>query len=144
MYLGVFKDNYYSPENVMPEGSYSSIAGVNSGTLAAKNLVGGVSTYVTVTTAANLTTDTATNILAALTALGVPPTIGPNPYVGTSWLINVRNQISSSGTLTLTGGTGVTITGTATVAYNYTRTYIATVNGPGLLGLQDVGAVATT
>lgn len=144
-YLGVFRDTYYSPANVLPPGAYSAIT-LTSGVIPAKNMVGGVETYLASSAATALTTDTATNICTALTAKGVPPANGP-VYSGTTWLLSIRNT-NSGGTLTLTAGTGVSFpnSGLATIPANDTRTYIATViasSGVPAVTLQDVGANAT-
>lgn len=141
-YIGVFRDNFYSPANVLPPGKYSAIATANSGVIPAVNLVGGVETYLVSsgTSTAALTTDSAANISAALTALGVPPANGP-VYTGTSWLLKIKNTFS--GTLTLTGGTGVSFasSGTNTIATSSLRTYIAAVTGPNLITLTSTDEV---
>lgn len=64
-----------------------------------------------------VTTPTATQILAAL----------PVVSLGLSYILRIYN--TNGGTLTLTGGTGVTITGTATIATNVWREYLVTVTG---------------
>lgn len=45
--------------------------------------------------------------------------------IGQSWKVTIVN--TNAGTTTLTGGTNVTITGTATIAQNISRTYVVTV-----------------
>lgn len=67
------------------------------------------------------TTDTAANILAAIRVGGVAP------VVGTSFILYVRNTAAAANTLTLAGGTGVTIVGTATVAQNNIRAFLGVV-----------------
>lgn len=144
MYLGVFRDDFYAPINVLPPASYTAIT-ATSGVVAAANLVGASETFLGTSAAATLTTDSATNICAALVALGVPPVNGPlRP--GTSWLLNIKNTYS--GTLTITGGTGVSFaaSGTNTVATGTIRTYIASVvtsTGVPALTLTSVAAGQT-
>lgn len=84
------------------------------------------------TAAAALTTRTATQLLATI----------PNPQVGSSWVLRVINLNTSSGTITMTAGGGVTITGTATVAITITRDYLCTVTNVGTpaVTLQNVGS----
>jgi hypothetical protein len=145
-YLGVFRDTYYSPANVLPPGAYSAIT-LTSGVIPAADLVGGVTTYLTTSDAAALTTDTAANICEALTSLGVPPTNGP-VYTGTTWLLKIKNLYS--GTLTLTAGSGVSFTssGTNTIATDSVRTYIASVTASSLtqslIALQATDEVTVT
>lgn len=76
--------------------------------------------------AANLTTRTATQMVAdgAL-------------QVGDSYVLEIVN--TSGGTTTLVGGTGVTITGTATMATNSTRRFNVKVNTATTITLQSVG-----
>jgi hypothetical protein len=63
------------------------------------------------------TTPTATELLTAL----------DNKFVGASFELNYRNTSAGAYAITLTAGTGVTVTGTATVAQNATATFLAVV-----------------
>jgi hypothetical protein len=69
----------------------------------------------------NDTTDTAAHIIAAL----------PNCYVsgttGTSFAFRLFNNSGGANTITVLGGTNVTVTGTATVAQNAVRSFIGVV-----------------
>ena len=60
------------------------------------------------------TTDTAAAIVAAI--------VGAK--VGQTFLWFVKNTTTADFTLTIAGGTGVTITGTATIAQNYTKIFL--------------------
>ena len=66
----------------------------------------------------------------------------PAAYVGKNWMVLANN--TGAGTLTLSGGAGVTITGTATVAQNVTRLYNATFTSATAVTLQlvSVGSVS--
>lgn len=70
------------------------------------------------TAAVAVTTDTAANILTAL---------GPNVYAGQTFLLFYVNLNTSSGAVTVAGGTGVTATGTLTVPVAGLRVFIGTV-----------------
>jgi hypothetical protein len=84
------------------------------------------------TAGAALTTRTATQLLAGI----------PNPQVGSSWILRVINLNTSSGTITMTAGGGVTVTGTPTVAITITRDYLCTVTNVGTpaVTLQNIGS----
>ena len=83
-------------------------------TISASELLGGY--YLRDCAGANRTdtTDTAANIVAAI----------DNAKVGTSRLFFVKNTSDAAETLTIAGGTGVTITGTATVAQDNTKIFL--------------------
>lgn len=76
--------------------------------------------------AANLTTRTAVQLVADI----------PNAKVGDSYMLLITN--TSGGTTTLVGGTGVTITGTATMATNTTRLFRVTLTSLTAVGFQSV------
>ena len=59
--------------------------------------------------------------------------------VGQVYLVILCNG-QATGTLTLAGGTGVTITGTATVAANVFRIFTVTVNSMAAITFQNVGS----
>lgn len=63
------------------------------------------------TTPANLQVDTAANIVAAI----------PNPKVGFTYSLAIRNSSGSANTATITTNTGITLHGTMTIAQNTTR-----------------------
>jgi hypothetical protein len=99
----------------MRKGVYNALTG--SPTATAVQMVGGT-IEISGGTTATLTTDTAANIIAQMQALDANAAIG-----STSW-VNIVND--NSGALTVTGGTGVTVTGTsipAAAAYRYLLTW---------------------
>lgn len=65
----------------------------------------------------NVTTPTAAQIMAAMN----------NPIPGQTFRLRIVNQSSGAFAGTLLGGTGVTVTGTATVAQNTWRDFIVTI-----------------
>jgi hypothetical protein len=91
-------------------------------TLLAANLAGAnnVSTDVTSTAAGGITatTDTAANIIAAM----------PNAFVGATYKLRIYNG-NATQTMTVAGGTGVTISGTATIAGVSYRDFVVSVTG---------------
>jgi hypothetical protein len=61
-----------------------------------------------------------------------------NNVLGTTFRVRVLN--SDASTLTLTGGTGVTISGTATVLTNSWRDYAVALTSPTTLTLTSIGS----
>lgn len=141
--LGVFRDDVYNYINALPLGKFTTTAQA-SGTLAASALTGATEVYVSQSGATALTTDTAVNILEQLltsiraASNGLQPT--RSTIQGITWVVYVRN--TNGGTLTLTAGTGVTITGTATLATAVERQFLVTVTSPTTLTFQDLGGSA--
>lgn len=85
----------------------------------------------TLTAGAALTTPTAAAIIAALGNYGV---------VGGTYVLRFINSSSGAFAWTITGGTGVTVTGTATVAQNTFREYQVTIASATTVTLQNIGA----
>lgn len=154
-HLGAFRDDFYNAISVLPSGQFTSISQA-SGTVNASVLAGSQEVYVSQSGATALTTDTATNIIAqlqqavaaaykaAITGFGAsvnPPPGIPNLF-NVSYFLYVRN--TNAGTLTLTGGAGVTITGLATIATTVERQYLVTVTSPTTITLQDLGGATVT
>lgn len=105
---------------------FTSVSGGN-GTAAAGSLEGGMFTVYATSGATALTTRTAAETVAQA-----------GLATGQSYLLRIFNTNGS--TLTITGGTGVTITGTATIATNIFRDYIVTVASGTAVGWQNIGA----
>ena len=115
----------------LPVAQYTSISSGN-GTLAAGAIEGAQNCTLATSGATALTTRTAAQMIAQ---------IGPAAIVGLTFFVEVYN--TNGGTLTLTGGTGVTITGTATIATTKARAYMATITGVGAsaaITLQNLGS----
>lgn len=115
------------PGTFLPQAQYTSISGGN-GTLAAGNMEGAADVTLATSGATALTTRTAAQIFAGV----------PNAVPGFSYRLRIYN--TNAGTLTLTGGTNVTITGTATVATNVWRDYYVTLTDSTHVTLQNLGS----
>jgi hypothetical protein len=72
------------------------------------------------TAAATYTTATAAAIVAA---------IGGDCAVGTTFMLVVLNASAGANTITIGGGTGVTVSGVATVAQNASKVFLGRVTG---------------
>lgn len=118
----------------LPPAQYKTAA-LQSAAIVAANMAG--SAYCafdnTGTTPGNLATDTAANIIAAV----------PGWQVGQSYVLDIRNSSGSANTATITAGTGVTLTGTMTIAQTVTRKFVVTYTGAGAVTLQSMGISAT-
>jgi hypothetical protein len=124
-------------EAAEPNDAYNTNTAVTATTLTAAEMTGGfvgvtLNLTGTLTAAANATTDTAANIVAAIPQA--------QRYVGFTYKLRVINSSSGAFAWTVVGGTGVTVTGTATVAQNTWREFVVTL-GASLTAvtLQNVG-----
>lgn len=104
---------------------FASVGGVTATLTAAQLMAGNILSSGGATP--TFTTDTATNIINALTQ-----SIGATPRIGQTFPVFLTNL--NSGTATLAGGTGVTIVGTATVATAQTISLLGTITGTVALG----------
>lgn len=101
----------------------TSLAGAGTtDTLTGVQVASGVFVRSGATAAVAATTDTATNIVAAL---------GANAYVGQTFMLFYVNLNTSSGAVTVSAGTGVTLVGTNTIPVAGLRVYIGTVTAIG-------------
>lgn len=78
-----------------------------------------------------VTTPTGADLEAGLIGGGV---------IGQSWVLRVINNSSASHVWTLTGGSGVTVAGTATIAQNTWREWVCKVTGAGAVTMQNAGS----
>jgi len=94
----------------------TTLSTVGAGTITAAGIAGGVTQRTGTQSAASFTdtTDTADNIIAAL----------PNANIGQSFIYTYRNN--TDGTITITGGTGVTVSGLTIVSKNTWVEYLVT------------------
>ena len=108
---------------------YSTNATVGATTADAGDLTGALTTTCNYSAvgAANLTTRTATQMLADAGAI-----------VGQSYELEIMN--SSAGQMTLVGGTGVTINGTATIAAGAVRWFTVIFNTATTMTIQNAGS----
>lgn len=79
----------------------------------------------TPTAGATYTTPTATQLCALF------PFVGASNATSFSWLFVVKNTSAGANTITLAGGTGVTLSGTGTAAQNTVRLFMIEVRGCG-------------
>lgn len=112
-----YSDLLAAIKGMQPAVSSLSSSGTTD-TLAASSIVSGIYVRSGATAAVAATTDTAANIVSAL---------GPNAWVGQTFLLFYVNLNTTSGAVTVSAGTGVTLTGTNTVPVAGLRCYVGTV-----------------
>lgn len=143
--LGVFRDDFYNAIGTLPMIKLTTTAQV-SGVLAASAITGATEVYVVQTGATALTTDSAANIIAALVGAMQVSAAGNQPTAATAqgitYSLSLWNQ--NGGTLTLTAGAGVTISGTATLATTVERQYAVTVTSPTTVTITNLGGAVVT
>lgn len=123
-------------ESAQPNAAYNTDSTATAHTVVAAKLTGGAKDVVLAMTGAlaagaNATTDTAANIIAAIPQA--------QRYVGFTYKLRVINESSGAFAWTVVGGTGVTVTGTATVAQNTWREFVVTIATATTVTLQNVG-----
>lgn len=147
--LGVFRDDYYNAAAVLTETQYTVTAQA-SGVLAATAMAGARSCVILSSAATALTTDTAINIIAQIQqavataykqglgsfAAGVNPPVGVPNLFNVTYTLTIVNTDAS--TLTLTAGTGVTLSGTTTVVAASERVYLVTITSPTTVTIQGM------
>lgn len=92
----------------------TALTTVGAGTITAAGITGGITNRTGSTSAYTDTTDTADNIIAGQ----------PNVHIGSSWYYTYQNNTAAPATLT--GGTGVTVSGITTVGSGKTAKYLVT------------------
>lgn len=120
---------------VLTPAKYSTGA-LESAAIPAANLVGADSVIYdnTGTTPGNLQFPTAAALVAALpAALRV---------AGYSYNLGIRNSSGSANTATITTNTGITLTGTMTIAQSTTRNFVVTLTSTSAVTVQSVGLSA--
>lgn len=112
----------------LPAAKYTKNTTVGATTAAAGDLTGAAYTQAEFSAvgAANLTTRTATQMIA-----------DGFLQVGDSYVLEITN--TSGGTTTLVAGTGITLTGTMTMATNTTRRFNVRVTGAAAITIQSTG-----
>lgn len=124
-------------ESAQPNADYNTSTATTATTLnAATQLTGGAKDVVlamtgTLAAGATATTDTAVNIIAAIPQA--------QRYVGFTYILRIVNESSGAFSWTIAGGTGVTITGTATIAQNTWREYLVKIATTTTVTFQNVG-----
>jgi hypothetical protein len=117
----------------MRTGLYTAFTS-NNPTLTAAQMVGGAIEVSGQTAAQTLTTDTAANIIARMQALDA------NAAIGSTAQMSVVNDNTSSGAVTVTAGSGVTmVTPNPAVAINSAARYQIKWTGAGAVSLTKNG-----
>lgn len=75
---------------------------------------------------------TATDIIAAL---------GPDPQTGESFEFTIRNTADAAETITVTTNTGLTLSGTMTIAQNNSKRFLAVVTSNTTVTVYSLGTV---
>lgn len=162
--LGNFRDDFYNALNVLTQAQAKATV-QNGGVLAAALLGGATDCYLNVSGQAGaqaLTTDSAANIIAQIQnavaqaqaaaatfpsllsgAQGSPPTGVPNLF-NLSYTLTISNFNTAAGAITLTGGAGVTIVGTNTLAISTQRQFVVTITSANAVTMTSLyGATIT-
>lgn len=117
----------------LPPAQYSTAA-LQSTVIPAANMAGAdfVAFENTGTTPANLQSDTAANIVAAM----------PGATLGTSYVLEIRNSSGSANTATITTNTGISLHGTMTIAQNTTRKFMVVLTSLTAVDIYSMGVTA--
>jgi len=160
--LGVFRDDYYNAVSVLAQSQYNATTLATASVLPAALLAGAGDVYLVASgsaAAVAYTTDSAINIIALIQiavanaykqglggfAAGVNPPVGVPNLFNVVYTLTIVNLNTASGVITLTGGSGVTITGTATIPIGAERVFTVTINSPTQVTMQSMFAsVAST
>jgi hypothetical protein len=110
----------------------TAISTVGAGTLTAAALAGGVITRSGSTAAYTDTTDTAANIIAAMT----------DQAVNSSFTCEIRNTVAFAETLS--GGTGVTLSGNTIIPPNSIGLFLLTITGAAAVSMLGIGSIPLT
>lgn len=153
-FQGVFRDDFYNAMGVLSQSQLTSITQATATILQAATIAGASDVYVASSgnaTAVAFTTDTAVNIIAwlqsavaaaykaAIAGFGagvLPPTGVPNLF-NLTYTLTIVNNNTASGVITVTGGTGVTIVGTNTIAVATSRSFVVTITSPTTLTIMN-------
>ena len=127
---GVWDDSYLQPTDFLNDFQYTAISQA-SGAIPIAAFMGSAETQLLQSGATALTTPSALQLWNYLLTLV--------PTLPTLCTYRLRVINTNAGTLTLTGGTSVTINGTATLATSTWREFLVTVIGPNLCTMQSVG-----
>jgi hypothetical protein len=154
--LGVFRDDFYNAVSALAQSQVNATTLASGSVLPAFLIAGAGDCYINASggAAVSYTTDSAINIIAQIQnavataykqglgsfAAGVNPPNGAPNLFNTTWSLEINNQ--NSGSITLTGGTGVTLIGTnaGTIVTATARQYVVTITSPTTVTIQSVGA----
>lgn len=121
------------PYTVIPPAQYATAA-LQSATMTGAQVAGSRTCVFdnTGTTPGNLQMPTAAAIVAAISGA----------QAGLSYILKIRNSSGSANTATITTNTGITLTGTMTIAQNVTREFVVTLVSLTAVTVQSVGLSA--
>lgn len=110
----------------------TTLSTVGAGTITAAGIAGTITTRTgsQSATAFTDTTDTAANIITAQ----------PNAHVGQSWIYFYQNATNAPATIT--GGTGVTVSGVTVAQANSTSAYLVTYTAAATITMMGLGSTA--
>jgi hypothetical protein len=121
----------------LPNDQYSAVAGNTPLTLTGPQYAGALDVTVQLTAAlagaGTVTTPTAVAIVAAIA----------NPTIGETYKLRIVNTSSGAFAWTQAAGTGVTLTGTQTIAQNTWRDFLVTLTSLTAVAVQATGATGT-
>lgn len=117
----------------LPDAKYSTAA-LQSAAMTAAQVSGAKSVVFdnTGTTPGNLQMPTAAAIVANIAGA----------VVGQAYMLKIRNSAGAANTATITTNTGITLTGTMTIAQNVTREFVVTLVSLTAVTVQSVGLSA--
>lgn len=121
---GVFDDSILQPAVLLPFSQYQTTA-LASGVIPAALIAGCMENVLVSSGATALTVPTAAQIYAAVSVPGL------------QYRLRVIN--TNAGTLTLTAGTGITVTGSLTLATNTWREFDVTLTGQSSASFKSIG-----
>jgi hypothetical protein len=112
---------------------FTSLSGNTPLTLTGPNMAGAQDVFITLTAtlagAGTLNSATAAQIIAAI----------PNPQVGMTYNLRIINASGGAFAWTLTTATGITLSGTMSIAQNTFRDFVVSYTGAGAVTIQSVG-----
>lgn len=119
--------------NGLPSTQYTAVAGDTPKTLTGAQIAGAADVVVNMTGAlggaGTLTTPTAALLVAAI----------PGARAGMTYRLRIINSSSANFAWTLTAGSGVTLTGTMSIAQNTWRDFYVTLTSLTAVGVQNIG-----
>jgi hypothetical protein len=121
---GVFDDSVIQPAALLPFSQYQTTA-LASGVIPAALITGCMENVLVSSGATALTLPSAAQLYAALSMPGL------------QYRLRIIN--TNAGTLTVTAGTGITVTGSLTLATNTWREFDVTLNGANAATFKSVG-----
>lgn len=120
---------------VLEKTTATTVTTAGAGTYSAAAVVGGLILRDPAGGDRTDTTGTASEIMAEMNA------DNQGVSVGSSFVFTVRNTADAAETITVAGGTGVTVSGTATIAQNNQKSFLAVVTSATAITIYSLGTV---